>query len=343
MSFVFGGAKVQAADLKVGDPAPDFSLKGSDGKTYELKDFKGKQAVVLAWFPKAFTGGCTKECKSFQTDSKAIKAFDVAYFTASVDTPEKNADFAESLGVKDYAILADPTRETAKAYGVRQQGTRLRESLDLLHRQGRQDSGDRQEDQYRQRRQRRRREVEETRHPGEERLSDAAIKHRRLTPRRSRFPACERQGASRRCVDSCQRRSPLICLVASPLRPNGGDFLYLPCNQFLELRLAQHRHAQFFGFVELAAGLFAGDDVVGVLRDARCRPAAVLRDQLFDFVAAVFGQRAGDDQRLAGQRARLAAAAQRFGAVMSTPGALQIGDRLAAEIAVQEIRTRSRR
>jgi peroxiredoxin Q/BCP len=118
LSFVFGGAKVQAADLKVGDPAPDFSLKGSDGKTYSLKDFAGKQAVVLAWFPKAFTGGCTKECKSFQTDSKAIKAFDVAYFTASVDTPEDNAKFAESLGVKDYAILADPTRETAKAYGV---------------------------------------------------------------------------------------------------------------------------------------------------------------------------------------------------------------------------------
>jgi peroxiredoxin Q/BCP len=118
LSFVFGGAKVQAADLKVGDPAPDFSLKGSDGKTYTLKDFEGKQAVVLAWFPKAFTGGCTKECKSFQTDSKAIKAFDVAYFTASVDTPEDDAKFAESLGVKDYAILADPNRETAKAYGV---------------------------------------------------------------------------------------------------------------------------------------------------------------------------------------------------------------------------------
>jgi thioredoxin-dependent peroxiredoxin len=118
LSFVFGGAKVQAADLQVGDPAPDFSLKGSDGKTYNLKDFAGKQAVVLAWFPKAFTGGCTKECRSFQTDSKAIKAFDVAYFTASVDTPEDNAKFAESLGVKDYAILADPTRETAKAYGV---------------------------------------------------------------------------------------------------------------------------------------------------------------------------------------------------------------------------------
>jgi peroxiredoxin len=42
------------SELKVGDQAPDFSLQASDGKTYKLSDFKGKQAVVLAWFPKAF-------------------------------------------------------------------------------------------------------------------------------------------------------------------------------------------------------------------------------------------------------------------------------------------------
>ena len=52
-----------AAELKVGDEAPNFTMKGSDGKTYSLSDFKGKKAVVLAWYPKAFTGGCTKECK----------------------------------------------------------------------------------------------------------------------------------------------------------------------------------------------------------------------------------------------------------------------------------------
>ncbi len=46
-----------AAELKVGDAAPDFALKGSDGKTYKLSDYKGKQSVVIAWFPKAFTGG----------------------------------------------------------------------------------------------------------------------------------------------------------------------------------------------------------------------------------------------------------------------------------------------
>ena len=46
-----------AANLKIGDPAPNFALRGSDGKTHALADYKGKSAVVVAWFPKAFTGG----------------------------------------------------------------------------------------------------------------------------------------------------------------------------------------------------------------------------------------------------------------------------------------------
>ena len=46
-----------SADLKPGDAAPDFSLEGSDGRTHRLAEYKGQQAVVLAWFPKAFTSG----------------------------------------------------------------------------------------------------------------------------------------------------------------------------------------------------------------------------------------------------------------------------------------------
>ncbi len=49
--------RAAGADLRPGDPAPPFSLVGSDGKTYRLSDYKGKRAVVLAWFPKAFTSG----------------------------------------------------------------------------------------------------------------------------------------------------------------------------------------------------------------------------------------------------------------------------------------------
>ena len=52
-----GGIDVVAKDLKPGAVAPNFTLPGSDGKTYRLSDFRGKQVVVIAWFPKAFTGG----------------------------------------------------------------------------------------------------------------------------------------------------------------------------------------------------------------------------------------------------------------------------------------------
>jgi peroxiredoxin Q/BCP len=55
--LALGVVNAFAAEPKVGEKAPEFSLPGSDGKTYNLNDFKGKSAVVLAWFPKAFTGG----------------------------------------------------------------------------------------------------------------------------------------------------------------------------------------------------------------------------------------------------------------------------------------------
>jgi peroxiredoxin Q/BCP len=127
------------AELKVGDPAPDFKLVGSDGKTYQLADFKGKQPVVVAWFPKAFTGGCTRECSSLRAKPLAapltitllngqnvelaaspgsgLDKFDVAYFTASCDTQEMNAKYAAALQL-DYPILCDPSKATARAYGV---------------------------------------------------------------------------------------------------------------------------------------------------------------------------------------------------------------------------------
>ena len=51
------GRGAPAVQLGPGDIAPDFELPGSDGRTYRLRDFAGRQAVVVAWFPKAFTGG----------------------------------------------------------------------------------------------------------------------------------------------------------------------------------------------------------------------------------------------------------------------------------------------
>ena len=126
----------QGTELKVGDPAPNFKLQASDGKTYQLSDFKGKKAVVVAWFPKAFTQGCTIECKSLAENGDKIQKYQVAYFMASTDKIEDNIAFAKATSVTlqgrngqptgtvvekkeaDFPILSDPDKAIAKSYGV---------------------------------------------------------------------------------------------------------------------------------------------------------------------------------------------------------------------------------
>ena len=135
MMATAGHGQTPAPELKVGDQAPDFSLQASDGKTYKLSDFKGKKAVVVAWFPKAFTQGCTIECKSLAENGDKIRMYEVAYFMASVDNVEDNTKFAKATSVTlqgrnggaatvvekkeaDFPMLADPTKEVATKYGV---------------------------------------------------------------------------------------------------------------------------------------------------------------------------------------------------------------------------------
>ncbi len=129
-----GGVMAQGgAALKVGDMAPDFTLQGTDGKTHRLADYRGRQAVVVAWFPRAFTQGCTIECKSLAENGDKIRKFDVAYFMASVDPLEDNIKFAKATSVTlgegasarvvekkeaDFPMLSDPTKEVATKYGV---------------------------------------------------------------------------------------------------------------------------------------------------------------------------------------------------------------------------------
>ena len=122
MAMVLGvGLMAQApAELKVGDMAPDFSLQGTDGKLHKLADYRGKKAVVVAWFPKAFTSGCTIECKSLAANGDKIRKFDVAYFMASVDPLEGeggNLAFAKSESA-DFPLLSDPDKSVATKYGV---------------------------------------------------------------------------------------------------------------------------------------------------------------------------------------------------------------------------------
>jgi peroxiredoxin Q/BCP len=119
-ALLCAGAATFAEDVKVakeGEKAPDFKLIGTDGKEYTLKQFAGKQAVVIAWFPKAKTRGCTAECMSMRDNGEQIRKYEVAYFTASVDDPKLNKEFSDDLKL-DFPILSDPEKKTAKAYGV---------------------------------------------------------------------------------------------------------------------------------------------------------------------------------------------------------------------------------
>ena len=117
MMLLAGAAGAQDAQLQAGDMAPDFSLQASDGKTYDLVDFRGEQAVVIAWYPRAFTRGCTIECKSLAENGHLIREYEVTYFMASVDPLEENTAFAAEQNA-DFPLLSDPTKVPADAYGV---------------------------------------------------------------------------------------------------------------------------------------------------------------------------------------------------------------------------------
>ena len=100
----------------MGDPAPDFTLQASDGRTYTHSDYNGKQAVVSAWFPRAYTSGSTVECKSLAENGHLIRKYNVTYFMASVDPLEDNAGFAEETKA-DFPLLSDPSKAVAEDYG----------------------------------------------------------------------------------------------------------------------------------------------------------------------------------------------------------------------------------
>ena len=100
-----------------GDVAPDFSLSATDGKTVKLADYRGKKTVVLAFFPKAFTGGCTKEMSNLRDVHAQFADASAQVLGISTDNLETQTKFAESLTLP-FPLLADPEGVAAKAYGV---------------------------------------------------------------------------------------------------------------------------------------------------------------------------------------------------------------------------------
>ena len=98
-----------------GTAAPDFSLTTGDGSQVSLKDYRGKW-VVLYFYPKDFTSGCTLEAKNFQRDLKKYEQTGAVVLGVSVDTAQSHKDFCAKEGL-NFKLLADPDAKVAGEYG----------------------------------------------------------------------------------------------------------------------------------------------------------------------------------------------------------------------------------
>jgi peroxiredoxin Q/BCP len=99
----------------VGSPAPDFSLPSQDSPEVSLKDFRGKW-VVLYFYPKDMTTGCTIEAHNFQRDQPEYAKKDAVVLGVSVDSVESHKQFCTKEGL-NFKLLSDTTHQVAKAYG----------------------------------------------------------------------------------------------------------------------------------------------------------------------------------------------------------------------------------
>jgi len=104
--------------LKVGDMAPDFTLPSTTGKNVTLSEFRGKKNVVLAFYPAAFTGGCTKEMTAYGQSLDKFETSDTQVFGISTDNTPSQKVFADQVKAT-FPMLSDfARREVTKSYGV---------------------------------------------------------------------------------------------------------------------------------------------------------------------------------------------------------------------------------
>jgi peroxiredoxin (alkyl hydroperoxide reductase subunit C) len=131
--------------VKVGQAAPDFTARylappdangRRQGTAVTLSEFKGQKNVVLAFFPAAFSPGCTSEMAKYQEISGQFNSNNTVILGMSVDSPWANAAFAEKLGVR-FNILSDARRDISRAYGVfDEQAAIARRTTFVIDRQG---------------------------------------------------------------------------------------------------------------------------------------------------------------------------------------------------------------
>ena len=106
-----------AKELSVGDPAPDFRLPSTEGREISLKEFRGKKNVVLYFYPKDDTPGCTKEACSFRDERPKFDKKDAVILGVSFDDLASHAKFVEKYRLP-FTLLSDSDKEVASAYGV---------------------------------------------------------------------------------------------------------------------------------------------------------------------------------------------------------------------------------
>ncbi len=103
--------------VKVGDRAPRFSLRSQDGSTVSLDDFLGKKAVVLYFYPKDNTPGCTAEARAFSDRYEVFKDMGAEVIGVSSDSVDSHKGFAAKCGLR-FNILSDPGGTIRKLYGA---------------------------------------------------------------------------------------------------------------------------------------------------------------------------------------------------------------------------------
>jgi len=100
-----------------GDQAPDFVLKSQDGQDVRLSDFEGKSSVVLYFYPKDGTPGCTKEACSFRDFNEEFKKAGAVILGVSVDDVDSHKEFHQEHSL-NFTLLADPDKVVTRQYGV---------------------------------------------------------------------------------------------------------------------------------------------------------------------------------------------------------------------------------
>lgn len=117
MLAIFSSCKSQDITLREGDEAPDFSLQSDEGRWVKLSDFRGVSNVVLYFYPKDMTSGCTEEACNFRDNMSEFKELNAEILGVSTDDAESHKEFKQKENL-NFTLLADPEKEVTKRYGV---------------------------------------------------------------------------------------------------------------------------------------------------------------------------------------------------------------------------------